>query len=82
MVMEVFVLKNIIFDLGGVLLDFNPLEYIEYLGFSKEEGKLLQSFIWSSTEWKLADINKITYENLINGICKSKTRGRRKRNTS
>ena len=63
-------MKNIIFDLGGVLLDFNPLEYIEYLGFSKEEGKLLQSFIWSSTEWKLADINKITYENLINGICK------------
>lgn len=32
-------IKNVIFDLGNVLVDFTPLEYLESLGYSKEKSK-------------------------------------------
>lgn len=32
-------IKNVIFDLGNVLVDFTPLEYLKSLGYSKEKSK-------------------------------------------
>lgn len=63
-------IKNIIFDLGGVIFDFNPLEYMELMGFSLEQGKLYQNIIWNSKEWHLMDLGKISYEELIESLCK------------
>ena len=30
-------IKNIVFDLGGVLVDFKPQNYLKYIGFDEEE---------------------------------------------
>lgn len=33
-------IKNIIFDLGGVLIDFIPEKYLKHIGLNDEEIKL------------------------------------------
>lgn len=62
-------IKNIVFDLGGVLFDFNPLEYMELMGFNLEQGQFYQNLIWNSEEWKMLDLGKISYQELINSLC-------------
>lgn len=59
--------KNIIFDLGNVLLDFNPREYLK----SKiSDDKLEEVFkaIFSSEEWVMLDRGTITEKEAINNI--------------
>lgn len=62
--------KNIIFDLGGVLLDFHPSEYMKVMGFDLEKGKKYQDIIWGSKEWYFMDIGQMTYEEATSSICK------------
>ena len=59
--------KNIIFDLGNVLLDFNPRGYLK----SKiSEEKLDEVFkaIFNSEEWVMLDRGTITEKEAINNI--------------
>ena len=59
--------KNIIFDLGNVLLDFNPRGYLK----SKiSDDKLEDVFkaIFSSEEWVMLDRGTITEKEAINNI--------------
>lgn len=44
-------IKNIILDMGGVLLDYNPSRYIDHLGVSSEDKKLLLREVFNSVEW-------------------------------
>ena len=39
-------IKNIIFDLGGVLIDFIPEKYLKHIGLNDEEIKLYKKMIW------------------------------------
>lgn len=64
-------IKNIIFDLGGVLLDFNPNEYIEKMGYSAKQAKIYEHIIWESKEWHFLDIGLMTYKEAIASLCKS-----------
>ncbi len=59
--------KNVIFDLGNVLLDFNPRGYLK----SKiSDNKLEDVFkaIFSSEEWVMLDRGTITEKEAINNI--------------
>ena len=39
-------IKNVIFDLGNVLIDFHPLEYIKSLGYDNDKAlEILNSTI-------------------------------------
>lgn len=62
-------INNIIFDLGNVLLNFKPLEYL----YSKipEKRKALQIYeeIFKSEEWLMLDRGLITEEEAVNAIC-------------
>jgi putative hydrolase of the HAD superfamily len=60
-------IKNIIFDLGNVLVSFRPAEYLE----NKEEGRirdLILTDIFGSHEWLMLDNGDITTEEAIERI--------------
>ena len=43
--------RNVIFDIGNVLLSFRPKEYLRSLGFSEEEVELYSRIIYRSSLW-------------------------------
>lgn len=58
-------IKNIIFDLGNVLLDFSPAEYLDNLGFNKEKISKLNSLIFDSPEWLMLDRGTISEKEAV-----------------
>ena len=66
-------IKNIVFDLGNVLIEFNPLKYLEKFEFDEKTKKSLYKIIFKSNDWIEYDrgiyrhntdlINKIVKEN-------------------
>ncbi|MGN0025550.1 MAG: HAD family hydrolase [Clostridium sp.] len=59
--------KNIVFDLGNVLLDFNPRDYLK----SKISGDKLEDVfkaVFTSEEWIMLDRGTITEKEAINNI--------------
>jgi glucose-1-phosphatase len=66
-------IKNIIFDLGNVLISFNPSEYFDknkYPGTIK--AKILADIFWSK-EWLLLDNGEITTMEAIESISNRST---------
>lgn len=59
--------KNIIFDLGNVLLDFNPRGYLK-TKISEEKLEAIFKAIFSSEEWVMLDRGTITEKDAINNI--------------
>lgn len=54
--------KNIIFDLGNVLLTFNPEEYLDKLIEDKNIIPILYNAIFKSNEWPMLDRGTITQQ--------------------
>ena len=48
-------IKNIIFDMGNVLLDFNPQVSLDLYCQSEEEKELIRKALFQSPEWEMAD---------------------------
>ncbi|MCI8759824.1 MAG: HAD family phosphatase [Clostridia bacterium] len=48
-------IKNIVFDLGRVLVDFNPQKYLEEFGLEEEIRQSLTKNIFQSKEWEKCD---------------------------
>jgi len=59
-------IKNVIFDLGSVLINNDPSEYIESLGFSEERTKALNQALSSDATWHDKDMG--IYENYMDCI--------------
>ncbi|MGG7144153.1 HAD family hydrolase [Clostridium nigeriense] len=59
--------KNIIFDLGNVLLSFNPIEYLKNK-ISEEKIEDVYKAIFQSEEWVMLDRGTITEKDAINNI--------------
>ncbi len=53
-------IKNIIFDLGNVLLSWKPGEYFEKSGFDNETVNLIMSDVFKSPEWLSLDNGDLT----------------------
>ncbi len=51
--------KNVVFDLGGVLVDLNPAKVIKQY-FSKEDADFILSNIFFSKEWREVDRGVLT----------------------
>ena len=45
-------IKNIIFDIGGVLLEYNPKTYLHKLNIEESKRKEINDIIFHSTNWK------------------------------
>ncbi len=64
-------IKKIIFDIGNVLVRFDPLEYlVKSYGEDFETIKLLHQHVFSGEEWKLLDQGMITSEEAVDRISK------------
>lgn len=61
--------KNIIFDLGKVLLNFEPLEYLCNKIPEKQIAYKIYGEIFKSSEWVMLDRGVITEEEAVNRIC-------------
>jgi HAD superfamily hydrolase (TIGR01509 family) len=53
-------IKNIVFDLGNVLVSFKPGEYLDKKGYSANAKNIIISDIFKSREWELLDNGDLT----------------------
>lgn len=60
--------KNIIFDIGNVLLSFNPIEYLSSKIKQPEKVLEVHKELFQSTEWIMLDRGTITEEEAKNAI--------------
>jgi putative hydrolase of the HAD superfamily len=62
--------KNLIFDLGNVLISFKPSEYFNKKKYPENIRNTILSDIFGSKEWQLLDKGEITTPEAINAISK------------
>lgn len=48
-------IKNVVFDMGNVLFDFKPAEYIRRLGYEGEDAEILETEVFRTAEWCAMD---------------------------
>jgi FMN phosphatase YigB (HAD superfamily) len=53
-------IKNIVFDLGNVLISFNPSGFLDKKGYSSEDKNIILNDIFRSQEWIRIDKGEIT----------------------
>ena len=62
--------KNILFDMGGVLILFDKQMFIDRLEVAPEDGKLLMREVFQSLEWAQLDWGSITDEEAAEAVCR------------
>ena len=69
--------KNIIFDLGGVVVDFNPKEFLLERFYNETIETIVYDLTFGSEEWALLDAGKLTQEQAYGQMLeKARTAGR------
>jgi glucose-1-phosphatase len=63
-------IKNVIFDLGNVLISFRPSEYFEKKNYPETIKTTILSDIFASREWRMLDNGEITTLEAIDSIAK------------
>lgn len=63
-------IKNIVFDLGNVLLSFKPAEYLEKNKYPETIKAIILSDIFLSVEWQMLDRGEISTPDAIEAISK------------
>lgn len=58
-------IKNIIFDLGNVIINYNQEQVVHNFTQNEDEIKYLYDEVFASPEWVLMDLGKITNEEAI-----------------
>ena len=61
-------IKNIIFDVGKVLVEYDPYTYVKKRGYSKEEQETVLNAVFCSAMWLRADRGPIGTKELIEGF--------------
>ena len=61
-------IKNILFDLGNVLISFKPAEYFEKNKYPENIKNTILSDIFESNEWLLLDNGEISTSDAIEAI--------------
>lgn len=61
-------IKNIIFDVGRVLVEYDPVEYMRKRGYTNKEQEIIRKAIFQSPLWLVADRGPIETEELIEGF--------------
>ncbi|MCM1191419.1 MAG: HAD family phosphatase [Butyrivibrio sp.] len=63
-------IKNVIFDMGQVLIYFSPELYINRLGVSGEDCEILLREVFRRVEWVRLDHGTITEAEAVESICR------------
>ena len=58
-------IKNIIFDMGNVLMRFDPMALASHFASSQEDQKLLCEHVFSGPEWYALDAGSIDEEDAL-----------------
>lgn len=61
-------IRNIVFDLGNVLLSFRPKEYLEKKGYPAGQTEKILADIFLSPEWQALDNGDITHREAVERI--------------
>jgi putative hydrolase of the HAD superfamily len=61
-------IKNIVFDLGNVLISFKPSDYLDKMGYAAEIKNIIITDIFKSREWEEIDNGSITTPEAIEKI--------------
>jgi glucose-1-phosphatase len=61
-------IRNIIFDLGNVLISFRPSEYLDSKNYPNDLKSVILTDIFRSSEWKMLDNGEITTQEAIDSI--------------
>lgn len=62
-------IKNIIFDMGNVLLAYTPHEYIKSVTNDEEAAKAILKELFNSSEWQQLDKGNISEEEAVKSVC-------------
>ncbi|MDF2612885.1 MAG: superfamily hydrolase [Clostridia bacterium] len=62
-------IKNIVFDIGRVLLDYQPMEFLKSVGIGETEGMHLNEIIFKNDLWLQLDRGIITKDEAIRKYC-------------
>ncbi|MBW7573793.1 HAD family hydrolase [Caproiciproducens faecalis] len=62
-------IKNIVFDMGQVLVDFNPDFFISHYAKDPEDIRRIRSAVFETSRWTEIDRGTITEEDLIEPAC-------------
>lgn len=63
-------IRHLIFDMGGVLLDWNPDDIIARLGIQGEDAELLRREVFDCSEWVSMDRGSMTQAEGLARICR------------
>lgn len=63
-------IKNVIFDMGNVLINFLPELCIEQLGVKEEDSEILLREVFRRVEWVRLDHGTITEAEAVESICR------------
>ena len=63
-------IKNIVFDLGNVLISFKPSEYFDKKKYPANIKATILADIFGSKEWLMLDKGEISTQEAINAISK------------
>ena len=63
-------IKNVVLDLGNVMVTFYPDLYISQFIYKKGEIDYLNKICFNSPEWKLGDVGEASRKDIIEAICK------------
>jgi len=62
-------IRNIVFDMGGVLIRFDREYFIRRLGVNAEDEPVLMNEVFRSLEWARMDRGSIAEEDAVRNIC-------------
>ena len=63
-------IRNILFDMGGVLLRFEPRTFIARLGITGEDAAELERQVFHTVEWVQMDKGTITEDEAVVSMCR------------
>ncbi len=63
-------IRNVIFDMGGVLIDWNPAAIVARLGRNRDDSALLLREVFGGMEWVSMDHGIMTQQEGYERICR------------
>ena len=63
-------INNIVFDMGQVIIRFEPRTFIERYTISEEDKNLLEKEVFHSVEWIGMDHGVVTADEAVESVCK------------
>ena len=58
-------IKNIVFDMGNVLVGWTPMEFALRAAGNEEDAKVLYAALFEPREWGMADAGLLSREELL-----------------